>query len=247
MSAAASTSVQHPSTSRSRAASRLMLSVRRTLSGSSSSRRRPPDYQVCTCILSLPLFTDSPRQTPGLLSTQEESAAPPPFYQFRDPDPAASRPTVEQIAMGLHLSRTPHLRPLSSSPYAFPQRNPASLPMRPYDSNRSSPISLPPPPTRSSLKKPSTTITSSSGSPMVSTPFSSASASTTTVTSAAPSSNSPKPFAGIKLRMARFLPHNKSFSAPTSLVNLPLPSPRNSISEIPPKKAVRFTTDEERS
>src|SRR6266511_5411545 len=166
-----------------------------------------------------------------MLSTQEESTVTPPSHQFRDPDPATSRPTIEQIAMGLHLSRTPHLRPLSSSPYAFPQRNTVPVPTRSHD-HRSSPIILPPPPSRSSMKK--STITSSSSSPVVCTPFSSASASTTTVTSVTPSAgNPPKSFAGLKFRMARFLPHNRSSSAPASPIGSPLASPRNSVAEAP--------------
>ncbi len=239
------TSSSEPSSSSPRPgpASRLMLSVKRTLSSSNGSRKRPPDYQVCLICLCTLVYRSSyyPPQTPGLLSTLEESSTPPPLHQFRDPDPVAPRPTIEQIAMGLHVSRTPHLRPLGSSPYAFSQRNTVPLSSRSHDHH----IILPPPPTRSSLKKPSTTLTSSSSSPAVSTPFLSASASTTTITSFTPSSQSAKPFAGIKSRMARFLPHTRSSSAPISITSSPLASPRNSMLETPQaKKAVRFHTEE---
>jgi hypothetical protein len=114
---------QKSSTPRSRATSRLMLSVKRTLSvsGRQGGVLQTTRYEFIIS-KTLVVADNHLRQTPGLLSTQEESTARHLVHQFRDPDPAASRPTVEQIAMGLHLSRTPHLRPLSSSPYAFPQR-----------------------------------------------------------------------------------------------------------------------------
>jgi len=145
--------------------------------------------------------------------------------------------------MGLHISRTPHLRPLRSSPYAFSQPN--SAPCE-HPHRRATPITLPPPPSRSSMKKPSATVASSSSSPALSPPFSHASGSSTTVTSATPSSAQlPRSFAAIKFRMARFLPHNRSSSAPTSMVSSPASSPRTSISEFPhAKKAVRFRTEE---
>ncbi|KAF8887310.1 hypothetical protein BD779DRAFT_1672768 [Infundibulicybe gibba] len=54
----------------------------------------------------------------------KETTAP----RFRaSPAASSARPSVEQIAMGLHLSRTPHFRPQSHQP-------------------------LPPPPARSSMK-----------------------------------------------------------------------------------------------
>lgn len=150
--------------------------------------------------------------------------------------------------MGLHISRTPHLRPLRSSPYAFSQPNSAPHSANPYEHphHRTTSITLPPPPSRSSMKKPSATVASSSSSPALSPPFSHASGSSTTVTSVTPSSAQlPRSFAAIKFRMARFLPHSRSASAPTSMVSSPTDSPRTSTSEFQhPKKAVRFTTEE---
>lgn len=149
--------------------------------------------------------------------------------------------------MGLHISRTPHLRPLRSSPYAFSRPNSAPHSAHPYEHphHRATPITLPPPPSRSSMKKPTATATSSSSSPALSPPFSHASGSSTTVTSVTPSSAQlPRSFA-IKFRMARFLPYSRSVSAPTSMVSSPTDSPQTSTSELPhPKKAVRFTTEE---
>ncbi|KAJ3513604.1 hypothetical protein NLJ89_g2857 [Agrocybe chaxingu] len=139
-------------------ASRIMDTVKRSLNPSSTPKKRYQDYSKS-----------------GMQSTYEESN-PTSLQQFRDPEATStSRPTIEQIAMGLHVSRTPHLRPLAASPYAFSQRNSAPHSTKPYDHHhhRSTPITLPPPPTRSSMKKPSTTVTSSSGSPALTPAFSS--------------------------------------------------------------------------
>ncbi|KAJ7623332.1 hypothetical protein FB45DRAFT_925311 [Roridomyces roridus] len=87
------------------------------------------------------------RRDPQPVPTFSEQR-PPTSFRY---DPTAARPTVEQIALGLHLSRTPHIR--GGSP-KYPA--PATL--------------LPPPPARSSLKKPalgsssSTDITSTTPS-----------------------------------------------------------------------------------
>lgn len=151
--------------------------------------------------------------------------------------------------MGLHTSRTPHLRPLASSSYS--QRHTTSHSSNPYEHHvhKTTPVPfiLPPPPTRSSMKKPSASATSSSGSPAIGPPFSTASATSTTVTSLAPpSTHSHRPFAGLKSRMARFLPNARSASLPTSLISSPLSSARTSSSSgsPQPKKAVRFSTEE---
>uniref|UniRef100_A0A8H7XTA1 C3H1-type domain-containing protein n=1 Tax=Psilocybe cubensis TaxID=181762 RepID=A0A8H7XTA1_PSICU len=213
------------SSSKPRAATRLLHSVKRTFT---PPRKRYPEY-------------DYPRD--AMHSTYAESHTTLSAQQFRNPDPASSRPTIEQIAMGLHISRTPHLRPLASSPYAFSQRN--SAPHSPsHQHHHSTPIVLPPPPKRSSLKKPSATVTSSSSSPAISPPFSTASGSSSTVTSVSPSSaQSTRPFAAIKFRMARFLPHGRSSSEPSSMASSPLSSPRTSSSDFP-KKNVRFRTEQ---
>ncbi|EPT02932.1 hypothetical protein FOMPIDRAFT_1047303 [Fomitopsis schrenkii] len=94
----------------------------------------------------------------GMYSTPEESRPPVPSpYSVRD----APRPTIQQIAMGLHISRTPHLRSprsespsisqrgrSSSQPLQALKRTPANIP------SRGTPVILPPPPPRSSMKKP---------------------------------------------------------------------------------------------
>lgn len=169
--------------------------------------------------------------------------------RFRQPDAPSSRPTVEQIAMGLHVSRTPHLR---AQPYPYAQRNSApgsQHPLHhtsPYDKPQrrsGSPVVLPPAPTRSSLKKPATSNSASSINPAANVGLMLASASSSTVTStkqAAPH----RSITSLKFRMARFLPGSRS--APSSMLSSPVSSPRGSTSESQiPKKAVRFSTNVE--
>ena len=180
-------------------------------------------------------------------STFEETNSTPPPQQFREADPASFRPTIQQIAMGLHTSRTPHLRPLVSSSYTFPQRQsaPHSSNLYEHHHHKTTSLILPPPPTQSSMKKPSPSPTSSSGSPAISPPFSTASATSTTLASSLTpsSSHSPRSFAGLKSRMARFLPSTRSASLPSSLISSPLSSPRSSSKSPATKKAVRFTME----
>ena len=112
-----------------------------------------------------------------MYSTPAEASPPTPSaYSFHDRSDA--RPTIEQIAMGLHISRTPHVLPsrslsLSAHPHRPPFPHAHSHPHRHLGRNvdtthgqvlsRPSPdarrasmsaIVLPPPPARSSLKKP---------------------------------------------------------------------------------------------
>ncbi|EDR14012.1 uncharacterized protein LACBIDRAFT_305356 [Laccaria bicolor S238N-H82] len=189
----------------SRTASRLMTSVRRSFTPTNKQHQN----------ISILAMRSTPEETQPL-----------PLPQFRDPLYISSPPTIEQIAMGLHISRTPHLRP---------PRNSQSMPP---NIRRSSSIPIPPPPTRSSLKQPATTLTSSISTP----PFSSASASSTTITSINPptpqsGSGRSSPFSFPKFRMSRFLPGTRASSAPSS----PDTSRRNSLADLPQKKAVRFS------
>ncbi|KAJ7224389.1 hypothetical protein GGX14DRAFT_650093 [Mycena pura] len=183
--------------------SRIITSVRRTLS---TTKRRDP----------VP--------TPTLMYSTLVERTPYTSSRFRY-DPATARPTVEQIAMGLHLSRTPHLsRPPSKSP----------TPPTPK------PIPRAPPPARSSLKKPGL----SASTALLNGPTSS----TTDVTSTAPSTphSSEHSSGSLRARMARFLPHrvHPSASTPSSSA---LSSPQTSTSELnhTRKKAVRFSSLEE--
>ncbi|KAJ6591712.1 hypothetical protein DFH09DRAFT_1137779 [Mycena vulgaris] len=175
-------------------ASRLITSVRRTLS---TAKRRDPGAPSA-------MYSTQAERNP------ERNPYTPTRFRYD-----TTRPTVEQIAMGLHLSRTPHLR----GPPKYPA--PASHPQlaRP-------PIPLPPPPARSSLKK---TVLAPSTS------------STTDVASTAPSTphSSDRSSASLRTRMARFLPHRAPPSVPSTAS-----SPHTSSSELarPRKKAVRFST-----
>ncbi|KAL1723035.1 hypothetical protein EV715DRAFT_246349 [Schizophyllum commune] len=142
----------------------------------------------------------------------------------------SSRPTIEQIAMGLHVSRTPHLRggtprgpPTAASP--SPQR-------------RASPM---PPPSRSALKQATPRPPSSAGTTI--TPGMSASGSTAdtstleTPTSVAQPAAKPGKARGAGFRrMSAFLTHSR---APPASPPAHKTSPRASI-DSPRRRVVRF-------
>ncbi|KZT27936.1 hypothetical protein NEOLEDRAFT_72003 [Neolentinus lepideus HHB14362 ss-1] len=154
-----------------------------------------------------------------MYSTPEErTPAVPTFMRYDDPD---TRPTPEQIAMGLHLSRTPYLRPLSaaqsvpSGPGTHTPRMYIGYTQRRSRSNRSaSPVSLPPPPTLSSLRKAGKPIaigdTSDSTSP--STPSLSGSTVTSTAPSTARSSRTFFPLKLMGVGMPKFLTDSRASS-----------------------------------
>ncbi|KAJ6518629.1 hypothetical protein C8R45DRAFT_1031 [Mycena sanguinolenta] len=167
--------------------SRLLSSVRRNLA---MPRRRDP-------LPPAPMYSTAAEAQP----------------RFRY-EPQAARPTIEQIAMGLHLSRTPHLRggPKYPAPASHPQPSHKAVP-------------LPPPPARSSMKKPPLASTSS-----------------TDVTSTSAPNSSDRSSVSLRARMSRFLPFPQRAIPPPSAT--PDSSPRTSTSELhqPRKKAVRFNT-----
>ncbi|KAG6823376.1 hypothetical protein H0H92_010448, partial [Tricholoma furcatifolium] len=160
----------------------------------------------------------------GMISTPAERNLPT-STRYRNYTP--SRPTIEQIAMGLHTSRTPHLRPLNNSPTNSRSRRSAS------------PIVLPPPPARSSLKQPiSTPVTLIENDP--------ASASSSTLASTQPPTRKlATPISSFKSRMARLLPRSRISSAPPTLLSSASSSPRTSTELPTPKKAVRFSISTE--
>ncbi|KAG8220983.1 hypothetical protein J3R82DRAFT_2489 [Butyriboletus roseoflavus] len=158
-------------------ASRFFVSMRKTFSPPTSPRRKNAENQVCHSVshVHLALLTSPSAQRAAMYSTPEERHA----HSTSRAGPSRyldSRPTIEQIAMGLHVSRTPHLRPvanplqrhtLSTPP---PRRNP-NTPIQPlsaspdnlHDTSTSSSQyrtrhSLPPPPSRSSMKKTSPSV-----------------------------------------------------------------------------------------
>ncbi|KAI0060686.1 hypothetical protein BV25DRAFT_1839503 [Artomyces pyxidatus] len=166
--------------------SKLLSTLRRSLSSSSPKHRKT---------------LSSPDTTPTR-------------HRLSDPDPASIRPTVEQIAMGLHLSRTPHLPAhlshLAPSPVPSHTRRPSSH-GRSHSLPRVTPR-LPPPPTRSALKK-------AGASPSPTRPASSL---TMTSASTAPSSSSPSTptSASTKSRFSRFLGVRASLGASASAPDL---------------------------
>lgn len=181
-----------------------------------------------------------------MYSTPEERNAYPPSH-FPYPGTSilcSSRPpTHQQIAMGLHLSRTPHFRPTGgphhrhSAPashshlsYASPRPRNVSLGRDDYLRHDVYPApTLPPPPSRSSLKKPSLDASASTITSPVSFSLSAASRSSSTVTSTAPST--PQSFRSVmsfKLRMPKFTRVTKP------------PSSHDQEAEVP-RKAVRFS------
>ncbi|KAI1791840.1 hypothetical protein LXA43DRAFT_379927 [Ganoderma leucocontextum] len=241
------------STSKSTAAVRIMSTVRRFSYNSPRKRERG--------------HSELER---GMYSTPAESSPPTPSaFSFHDrPD---TRPTIEQIAMGLHISRTPHLppRPSSQPPHshhlsrrsvdASPGRSPfrPSLPSRRTSLPASAsgfPI-LPPPPTRSSLKK---TVRPPTAESAMLAP-SASDASLSTLTSNGPStprsvrSAPATSFPGrLRLEMLRLLPSRKGSLSGSSSSRSDSPgvmtpsSDADSLSSgggiTPRRKAVRFST-----
>ncbi|KAK7685707.1 hypothetical protein QCA50_011051 [Cerrena zonata] len=160
-------------------ASKLMTTMKRSLSYGGAQKKRSSS------------LADS-----RMLSTPEESLPPSPT-PYSAHDMRHTRPTIEQIAMGLHISRTPHITPIHMSKRRvtadYPQHTseaPSSrrASMQHHRRGSAPPLILPPPPPRSSLKTPTTKtpLHSTTTSPIPLTP-SASDASLSSLTSAAPS------------------------------------------------------------
>ncbi|KAI0629386.1 hypothetical protein C8Q77DRAFT_1143623 [Trametes polyzona] len=199
----------------------------------------------------------------GMYSTPAERSPPTPSpYSFHDrPD---TRPTIEQIAMGLHISRTPHalphripqpLHPISrrsgDSPRAASHSHLLTRPNAHTRRASMSAVVLPPPPARSSLKK-SSTVNTANGSLLAT---SASDASISTMTSTAPStprsaqSAPASSFPGkLRMEMLRLLPTRKgslssSVRSDSPSVMSPASDDSDSVtSELTPRKMVRFST-----
>ncbi|KAK7056418.1 hypothetical protein VNI00_002973 [Paramarasmius palmivorus] len=190
--------------------SKMMTSVRRSLSVTPKKSRTESD--------AYDLYYST--------TTEEQTYT---ASRIRRDDPSRSPPTIEQIAMGLHLSRTPHLRNGGPSHH-----------------HRTPSIALPPPPARSSLKKPSSVPSNPGLTPSVSSATTFTSLSTPQSSLNDRNSNS-SAFFSLKMSsrmMSRFLPRSlsSSSSSPSSLRMSA--SPRASMSSesvTPQKKAVRFS------
>ncbi|KAM5536588.1 hypothetical protein V8D89_009683 [Ganoderma adspersum] len=243
------------STSKTTTAVRIMSTVRRFSYNSPRKRERG--------------HLESER---GMYSTPAESSPPTPSaFSFHDrPD---TRPTIEQIAMGLHISRTPHLlspRQSSQAPHThhLSRRSvdvsPGRSPLRPdLPSRRTSlPASasgftiLPPPPARSSLKKTARPPTAESATLAPS----ASDASLSTLTSNGPStprsvrSAPATSFPGkLRLEMLRLLPSRKGSLSGSSSSRSDSPGVMTASSDAdslssgvgltPRRKAVRFSTN----
>ncbi|KIO10840.1 hypothetical protein M404DRAFT_128881 [Pisolithus tinctorius Marx 270] len=153
-------------------------------------------------------------------------------------DASSERPSIEQIAMGLHISRTPHLR--SGNPVQ--RHSPLSSPsLRRLQRQRHS---LPPPPRRSSMKK--TTASSSTLDPPQKTPtLLSASPSASTVTSGGPLTPGSWSVRSLRMRMSKYIPgyHRTSVTvASIDRASTFTSSGSDATRPTTPRKSVRFST-----
>ncbi|KAH7890781.1 hypothetical protein F5I97DRAFT_81123 [Phlebopus sp. FC_14] len=230
-------------------ASRLFTSMRKTFSHHSFNT---PRKKQC----------EDPRG--GMYSTPEErySHHPSRSPRTRYPENPSSRPTVEQIAMGLHISRTPHLRPISSplQRYSAPS-TPSRRTMKPVPNTSSRSHShvphgsssssaqhhtrhnLPPGPSRSSMKKTSPS-SSTLGPPQQPFVLFGASPSTSTVNSGGPATpDSPRSILSLKLRMSKLIPGYRPSSSTSSTRAISFTSSASDDTRpVTPRKAVRFST-----
>lgn len=239
-------------------ASRFFVSMRKSFSPPSAPRRKNTEVPVCRTIFNCPptLLTSLSAQRAAMYSTPEERHA---FNTSRVSSSRYldSRPTIEQISMGLHVSRTPHLRPLPNplQRYPIPSPPPRLNPSLPrvssdhHDTSTSSSQyrtrhSLPPPPSRSSMKK---TSLSSSTLTQSQQPFlsSGVSPSTSMVTSGNPLTQGPsRSLSSLRARMSKFIPGYRPLSFPSSLGRTSsfTSSASDSTRPATPRKAVRFST-----
>ncbi|KAJ8092988.1 hypothetical protein PM082_011308 [Marasmius tenuissimus] len=202
-------------------------------SHTSPSNGRPTRKSVMTSVrrsLSVPRKSRSTSKKSLAEQTAEDQTYT--SSRFRRHDPSLSPPTVEQIAMGLHLSRTPHLR--GHAPNQF-HNHPGGFP-------RSISLPLPPPPARSAMKKTHAPSGAAGMNPGLAAP----SASSTTITSLSTphSSNTANSVSltSLKSRMTRLLISSKGNSVTAASTTV---SPRTSMSDpdVSQKKAVRFFVD----
>ncbi|KAF7795017.1 hypothetical protein EIP86_006161 [Pleurotus ostreatoroseus] len=207
----------------------------------------------------------STTQDVGMQSTPEESLTPtdlharagPYTYGFYGYDNArATSPTIEQIAMGLHISRTPHLGPAKGygqshsrsrrrdTPDGARSVSPPPTRARPSHHRRdSAPVPLLPPP--SSLKPASKPSTPPAAPPTPSDSNVSLSTITTSTTPSTPQStasgHSSMAHFSTRLhqRMSKLLPGKRNtLSSITSTVSS---DDDSATSELTPRKVVRFS------
>ena len=201
-----------------------------------------------------------------MYSTPEERHpyAPPRVTRSRYTDASSERPTIEQIAMGLHISRTPHLRsgnPVQRHPPLSPPSlrrivnipsNTAHIPLlcHPHGTHDPQPTQqqrkqhcLPPPPPRSSMKKPTLSTSTLIPPQHQPPPLFSASRSTSTVTSTGPLTPDAWSVRSLKLRMSKFIPgYRPSTAASVDRSSTFTSSGSDATRPATPRKAVRFST-----
>jgi hypothetical protein len=233
---------------RSGNASRFLLSMRKsiahTLLPPSKKRNAAPLVSKPSNLPHMiPIHSPYALQRGGMCSTLEEGDPHvPPRMHTRYKESFATRPTIEQIAMGLHVSHTPHLRnprhqlhsaPSSPSHVRHPHDPPALH--RPTHS-------LPPPPSRSSLKKAGTSTTLNSHPPKLIASLG-ASPSSSTISTSAATPDGARSLLSLKFRMSKLILGYRS--APTSPQIASMAS-SGSGSEgtrpTTPRKSVRFST-----
>jgi hypothetical protein len=149
--------------------SKIMSSMLQSMSYGAGGRKHKTGMSVSSGLFSN--FSGAtqpthPAQSVGMYPTPEESLSPSSLRENFHSRPLTS-PTIEQIAMGLHISRTPHLG--SSKAYSTHARQletPPQAVSRPTHCRRDSApatvIHLPPPLQCSAIKKPRDTLESTS-------------------------------------------------------------------------------------
>ena len=226
-------------------ASRFFVSMRKSFRAPSPPQRKTADSPVRRSAFPLDVAPSHalPAQRAAMYSTPEERHAHTTSRASRSRY-LDSRPTIEQIAMGLHVSCTPHLRPTHPlQRYPIPPYSPChgrNTPTLPPcgSSNTSSPQyrtrhSLPPPPPRSSMKKTSPSVSTLTQRPL------SAPTSPTPVTP-----GNSRPLSSLRARMSKFFPGHRPLSFPSSLGRASsfTSSASDSTRPTTPRKAVRFST-----
>ncbi|KAF8745518.1 hypothetical protein AX14_008935 [Amanita brunnescens Koide BX004] len=192
------------------AATKIMSSVRRSFSPSSQKKRHNPSSS--TPHDANPLVMPAP---------------------YRQDSKAHVPPSIEQIAMGLHISRTPHLRPMNSpqQSHSLPQSRPTSA----SSNQQTFPI-------RSSLKKSSHAPSSSIRHSMTSDLSTTSTSFSTATSNTLPTPRSGRSLSSLRLRVPWRSASTSSRSplapaAPARSTNLL----QENLRHLPRKKAVRFT------
>jgi len=241
-----------PSPRRSGHASRFLISMRKSISQNllTPSRKRNTDHLVSEPYLLFHMILIHSILAVqhggiGMYSTLEErNPSVPPRMHPRYRESSPTRPTIEQIAMGLHVSRTPHLRHPCHQPHSSPS-SPSHI-RHPHNTHDPSALyrpthSLPPPPSRSSLKKISTATTLNTHPPKS---FASlgASPSSSTITSVG-ASDGTRSLLSLKFRISKLIRGYRSTPISPCITSVASSgSGSEGTRPTTPRKSVRFST-----